>query len=342
MQVHKLGVILSKRDLNFEIEGVLNPAVIFANDFIHMFYRAVAADNYSSIGYCCFDTNLQIKSQSNIPILVPESDFEHHGIEDPRIVKIEDIYYLTYTAYDGINALGALASSNNLIDFEKRGIIVPQISYFEFSRQTIKNKNLGDKYHRYNFHDGLEYIDNKKVLVWDKNIVLFPRKINGQFVFLHRIRPDIQIGFVDEIENLNGSYWEEYMNQFDQHIVLKPKYPHESSYIGAGCPPIETKQGWLLIYHGVQDSINGYIYSACAALLDIKNPSIVLSRLKIPLFTPQSDYETIGIVNNVCFPTGTYLDENDLYIFYGAADERIATVSVNIESLIAELLENKE
>src|SRR5947207_524227 len=107
--VKKEGVILNKTSFDFENEGVLNPAVIYDGGFIHLFYRAIALGNYSSIGYCRLSDPLTIEKRFEIPLLSPEFDYEIHGVEDPRIVKIGDLFYMTYTAYDGINALGALA-----------------------------------------------------------------------------------------------------------------------------------------------------------------------------------------------------------------------------------------
>ena len=122
---------------------------------------------------------------------------------------------------------------------------------------------------------------------------------------------------------------------------LSPKYPHEVSYIGGGCPPIETEAGWLIIYHGVKDGLDGYIYSACAALFDLENPQIEIARLPYPLFKPELYWELKGEVNNVCFPTGAVVFEDTLYIYYGAADERIAYASVQVTALLKELLLNK-
>lgn len=121
--------------------------------------------------------------------------------------------------------------------------------------------------------------------------MFFPGKINGKFYFLHRIRPDIQIASVDTIEELNQDYWQNYLGHFDQHILMGSRYDHEISYIGGGCPPIETKAGWLMIYHGVHDTAEGYVYSACAALLDLEEPEKELARLPYPLFKPELDWE---------------------------------------------------
>jgi len=134
VEVKKEGILLNKTELGFECEGVLNPAVIQEENKIYLFYRAVAKGNYSSIGYCELSNPLMVSERKDTPVLYPQFEHESHGVEDPRIVKIEDTYYLTYTAYDGLNALGALALSKDLKNFEKQGIIVPHITYSEFSR----------------------------------------------------------------------------------------------------------------------------------------------------------------------------------------------------------------
>src|ERR1035437_5450017 len=110
IDIKKEGVLLSKTDLEFENEGVLNPAVIREGDNVHMFYRAVRTGNYSSIGYCRLDGPLSVAERWNKPFIVSEFEYELQGVEDARIVKIDKVYYLTYTAYDGINARGALAT----------------------------------------------------------------------------------------------------------------------------------------------------------------------------------------------------------------------------------------
>ena len=109
---------------------------------------------------------------------------------------------------------------------------------------------------------------------------------------------------------------------------------HESGYIGAGGPPIETDKGWLLIYHAVYDTAEGYVYTATAALLDIDDPTKILARMTEPLFTPEFEYEQHGVVNNVVFPTGHSLFEDTLYIYYGAADNSIALATSSISMLL--------
>lgn len=342
LNVKKEGIVIEKTLLDFENEGVLNPAAIREGDKVHLFYRAVHQGNQSSIGYCLLDGPLKIESRLYNPIIVPEFDYESHGIEDPRLVKIDDLYYLTYTAFDGVNALGCLATSTDLIHFEKKGIIVPQITYEEFNKLSNTNPSMDSKYFRFNQHEGILEKDGKKMLLWDKNVIFFPRKINGKFFFMHRIRPEIQIVVsVNSLEELTITFWQNYFLKFNDYVLLSPKYDHEISYIGGGCPPIETEFGWLLIYHGVKDSLSGYVYSACAVLLDLENPQKEIARLPYALFKPEYVWELKGEVNNVCFPTGAVVFGDVLYIFYGAADERIACASVSLSELLKELILNK-
>lgn len=331
--IRKHGLLLTKRNLGFEIEGVLNPAVIEAKGSIHMFYRAVAHGNHSTIGYCRFSDPLTIAERFDYPVIVPETANEQYGVEDPRIVKIDDLYYLSYCGYDGENAFGCVATSSDLQHFDKRGIVVPQFTGDQLRSLLKNNQQLNSKYFQPN--TGSSY-------VWDKNVVFFPKRINGKLSFLHRIRPGIQYAAVDNLDQLGPEYWKDYFEHFREKVVLDPKYPHELSYIGNGAPPIETADGWLLIYHGVHDTVNGYTYVACAALLDLEDPTKEIARLPYPLFIPDQPWELKGYVNYVCFPTATVLVEDTLYIYYGAADEGIACASISLSLLLKELKANTE
>jgi predicted GH43/DUF377 family glycosyl hydrolase len=338
-EIKREGVLLHKSDLEFENEGVLNPAAIRVGDSVHLFYRAVRNGNYSTIGYCRLDGPLTVAERWDKPFMVPEFDYESHGIEDPRIVKIDDLYYMTYTAFDGTSALGALATSKDLIHFQKQGIIVPPISYAEFVFLAETAGKVNENYYRNHKFYYQEADPEKKILLWDKNVMFFPRRINGNLVFLHRIRPGIQIVSINNLQELTPAFWKNYFLNLEKHIVLDPVYRHESSYVGSGCPPIETEHGWLLIYHGAEETDRGIVYSACAAaLLDLNNPARVIARLPYALFSPEAEWEIRGDVNNVVFPTGTSLFGDTLYIYYGAADERIACASLSFSALIAELL----
>ena len=341
ISIKREGIVLKKSGSKFEIEGVLNPAVIRVGDSVFMYYRAVSKGNHSTIGYCKFDGPLTLSERWEKPLLIPEFDFESQGVEDARIVKIDNLFYMTYTGYDGTNARGALATSTDGIHFTKQGLIVPPITYAEFVSLAASVGKVNINYYRnYSFYYQ-EADPEKKILLWDKNCIFFPRRINGKLVFLHRIRPGIQLVAVEKLADLTKEFWESYFLKLDEHIVLDPLYQHESNYIGGGCPPIETASGWLLIYHGVEKTAKGNEYSACAALLDLENPLHELARLPIALLSPEKSWEQNGEVNNVVFPTGTALFGDTLFIYYGAADEQIACASLKLSELVSELVKCK-
>lgn len=346
LSVTKHGVILEKTDNGFENLGVLNPAVVQEGKTVHILYRAVREGNFSCLGYSKLDGPLKVVERSNEPAFFPVESYEFQGTEDPRMVKIEDTYYLTYSAYDGVNVFGAYATSKDLKKFDRHGIITPKFTFEEYSeliKQNFERINLMhlmfyNLFVRYRLAD----IMKGRIYVWDKNLMFFPRKIQGKYAVLHRLYPSIQILYFDSPEDLTVEFWKDYVSNLQKHIVLIPKYKHENGHIGGGCPPIETKEGWLLIYHSAQFTPDGYIYHAAAALLALDNPKELIARLKTPLFSPTLDFEKEGYVNNVVFPSGTAIFDDELYIYYGAADSRVAVASVNINSILNELKKQKK
>lgn len=327
------GIILEKTNLSFENKGVLNPACIRVGDITHMFYRAINYNDISSIGYCQLKDNKVVKRLAE-PVIFPEYDYEKRGVEDPRITLLDGIYYLFYTAYDGKNALIAYATSKDLIRFVKQGVVSPKISYDE-AEDIFRNSKVREKYTL--FEMSFKEREGKDVLLFEKDACLFPKKIDNKFVLLHRVLPGIQLVCFDNFSELTDDRWRNYFKNLGDFIVLDPLYIFESGNIGGGCPPIETKDGWLIIYHAVEDTPLGRIYHASAALLDLKNPLKVLGRLKEPLFSPKSSWEKIGIINNVVFPTGAVIRDMRLFIYYGAADKLIAAKSVDLTELLTEL-----
>ena len=337
--IEKMGIILGPTQRTFENNAVFNPGVYQDGNTVHIFYRAVEHGNFSTIGYAKSDGPFNIIKRNEEPILNRELEYEKQGVEDARIVKIENTFYLTYTAYNGYNVLGALATSTNLIHFEKKGLITPQLNYQEYE-QLIKNcgKKLNPKYYHYNkLFSEIGVVTDQFRLLRDKDIILFPKKINGKFAMLHRIWPGIQIVYFDDWNDLTSEFWAAYLMKLTDYIVLEPTDIFEINYIGAGCPPIETEFGWLLIYHGVQSTSTGFVYHAKAALLQLDKPEMVLSKLPYPLFSPTKKWEIEGEVDNVVFPTGHALFGNDLYIYYGAADKYIAVARMNLHELLLEL-----
>jgi len=326
-------ILESRPDFEFENLGVLNPACVEKDGLIHLFYRAIRQDRLSSIGYCQIKDD-KIIYRADKAILVPEYDYESQGIEDPRITFFEGKYYLLYTAYDGQNALVAYAVSSDLISWEKRGVISPQMSY-DRAEDIFRNNQLDKRYAH--FERWYRFSRGEKVKLWEKDTALFPKRINGKMAMIHRVLPGIQICYFDNFSDLNNNYWEKYLANLSKYIVIDPQTKFESAYLGGGCVPIETDRGWLLIYHGVDIENNQRFYSAGAMLLDKDDPQKVIGRLPYPLFSPEADWEKQGVVNNVVFPTGAVVKDGLLSIYYGAGDKRIAVKSVIIKDLLEEL-----
>jgi predicted GH43/DUF377 family glycosyl hydrolase len=337
VKVKKHGIILEPTKREFECEAVLNPATIREGDHVHIYYRAVKWGNYSSIGYAKLDGPLDVIERAKKPLMKPKYKYEKQGMEDPRIVKIGDTYYMTYVAYDGKDAITAYATSKDLRKFKRKGVITPRMSYNKAAR-LMENSKLKEKYFWFESY----YKDTiaEDILLRDKDVFFFPKKIGGKFALFQRIIPDIQLVFFNNFHNLDNGFWDSYLRNLSKYVVIEPKYGFESRNIGGGCPPVETDRGWIVIYHAVEDSNQGKVYHAAAALLDKRNPMKVKGHLKVPLFSPEKKWECRGIVNHVVFPTGTAIFGNKLYIYYGAADKKIAVASVNINRLVKDMLKN--
>jgi beta-1,2-mannobiose phosphorylase / 1,2-beta-oligomannan phosphorylase len=335
IKVSKGKIILKSRPgIKFENEGVLNPACVDVNGITHMFYRAARKGEFSTIGYCQIK-NDKVIFRADKPILVPEYRYEKKGLEDPRITFLDGKYYMLYTAYDGQNAVIAYAVSNDLKKWVKKGLMSPQMTYDEaediFQDSGVKRK--------YTFFEKLfRYERSDKVKLWEKDAMLFPKKINGKYALIHRILPGIQICYFEDFDDLTVNFWKNYLKNLNDHVILNPKFDFEKAYVGAGCVPIETDDGWLMIYHGVKINDGVKTYSASAALLDKYNPQKVIGRLDYPLFYPKEKWEIEGTVNNVIFPTATSLKGNILSIFYGAADYVIGVRKIVLPELLKELL----
>lgn len=287
----------------WESQAVFNPAAIRDGDNIHLIYRAVEGDNYSTLGYAKLSRAGKIIERWPQPILRREAPYEKRGVEDPRMTKHDDRYYLVYVAYDGITVRVCLASTTDFKNIERHGIIIPE--------------------------------------VWDKDAMFFPEPVKGKLVLMHRIEPDIQIAFFDNIPHLlkpEKTYWKKHLDDLDKYTVMRPRYSWEAKKIGGGAPPILTREGWLVIYHGVDDKL---VYRAGAALLDYENPLRVIARFPEPILEPERDFEKIGDVPNVVFPTGTALFDDELLVYYGGADRAIGMATASMSELLHELQRHK-
>ncbi len=169
------------------------------------------------------------------------------------------------------------------------------------------------------------------LLPYNRNGVLFPRKFGDDYLMLSRPSDTGHTPFGDIFLSRSND-----LVHWGRHrFVMGPQQPWESTKIGAGPAPIETREGWLLFYHGVLTSCNGFVYHFGAALLDIDAPWKVIARGREYLLSPQQPYEQIGDVANVVFPCGALVDGNRVAIYYGCADTVTGLAFCNMDEILA-------
>src|SRR3989344_3051132 len=328
---HENGPILSPdATLPWEKEGVFNPGVILVDDTVIMLYRAVGeVQSYiSHIGLATSEDGITFKRAGTEPVFGPKEPFDMWGTEDPRITKIGDDFFITYVALanpvmtegkfsSNIEANTALLKTRDFKTFENLGLISPKDS------------------------------DNK-------DIVLFPKKINGRYCMLHRPnfwdKPWHEIiknrgkitSWPYDVETLPehpGIWvaWSDDLKNWTDHKLLLHASHHEDSKIGPGLPPIETKEGWLVIYHHViltskQDS---FFYSIRAALFDLDNPTRLIGKLTHDILQPEMPYEKEQI-SKIVFPTGGFIKDDKLFVYYGASDRYVCLATGSLTEVLSE------
>ncbi len=238
-----------------------------------------------------YEVSFSLDTDISERVLFPVSETESKGIEDARFVRFEQedgqiTYYATYTAYDGVTILPKLLQTNDFYDFKAMPL------------------------------HGL-YAANK-------NLALFPRKINGKYAMLSR---------VDGVNNY--IMFSDLIHVWDNaQILQKPKHPWEFIQIGNCGSPIETEKGWLLITHGVGPMRK---YCIGASLLDLDDPTREIGRLKEPLIVPDED-EREGYVPNVVYTCGSIIHKNELIVPYAMSDYCTGFANIDLDELLDELL----
>ena len=219
---------------------------------------------------------------------------------DPRVCFLEDRYYVTWcNGYCGYPTIGLA---------------------YTFDFKTF-------------------YQRENAFLPFNRNAVLFPRKVNGKFLMLSRPSDSGHTPFGDIFisESRDMEYWGRH-----RHVMGKGNEWWQNVKIGGGAAPIETSEGWLLFYHGVTGTCNGYVYSIGGAILDLEQPSIVKYRCSTFLLTPEEWYEERGFVPNVTFPCATVQDapSGRIAIYYGAADTYVGLAFAKADEVVAYIKEH--
>jgi len=348
--LRRLGTVMEPEPGNpHEVEGVLNPAAARGPDGqLYLFPRLVAAGNYSRIGIARvqFNGDGDPTGVERLGIaLEPEADYELRpdgkgGCEDPRVTFVEPLgsYVMTYTAFSPEGPRIALAVSKDLFHWQRVGLV-------DFA----------------NYHDGRDPRG-----VDDKDASLFPvaipnPSVRPELALLHRplfpgTRPEETAAHpaprgVDlNLESIWISYCErapadDPLRRFGEfashHRLASPVSPWERLKIGGGTPPILTRHGWLIVYHGVgevdgpADTGRQLCYSAGVMVLLREHPQVVRYRSTQPVLVPELPQERSGTIANVVFPTG--IDRRDdlgmpgrFDVYYGMADDRIGVARLDL------------
>lgn len=281
--------VISPRGNGWESAGTFNPAVIVRGNKIVMLYRAQDRQGTSRLGYAESDDGIHFTRRKE-PVLSPEEDYEKDGgVEDPRLVQFGDTYYLTYTGYNKKDAQLCLATSKDLIHWDRKGIILPA------------------------------YKGNWNVK-WTKSGAIVPEKIHGKYwMYFLGTSADgkDQMGLASSPDLL---HWTE-----ETKTPVLPVRPghFDSRVTEPGPPPIVAhgNGGILLYYNGADDKL---VYRIGSAIFDMNDPRKLLSRSDKPFFWPQEDWEKKGQVPNVVFlESMVIMDNTRQFFYYGAADKYV-------------------
>ncbi len=322
---HKNPLIAPSQHNSWEAFTTFNAAALYADEKFHIVYRAQGYDYISVLGYASSKDGFSIDEKLNEPIYHPREHFEfvgedvdpstiatkfmsgggYGGCEDPRLTLIDDKVYMTYVAFDGYNPPRVALTSIDLENFLSKN--------WQWERPVL--------------------ISPPDVV--DKNAVIFPEKINGKYVIMHRIFPDILIDFVDSL-NFDGTSWLE-----GRHKIMPRPDKWDSRKIGAGPPPLKTKDGWLLIYQSVGNQDPGK-YKIGAMLLDLNDPTKVLYRPNKPILEPDAWYENEGFKSGVVYPCGAVIKDNILFVYYGGADSHVCVATAYLDEFLEHMKRQEE
>jgi predicted GH43/DUF377 family glycosyl hydrolase len=295
-------ILLPISDSPWESENVFNPSVIHDRGLFHMHYRGQGEDWISRIGYAVSTDGVHFNRMREA-VFSPTGAHDARGVEDPRVTKLDDSYYMTYTAY-GPRGGGS---------FDYGGGVTPMVaqSWNLITWEPISHIVEGE--------------DNK-------DHVLFPRKIGGRYAAFHRRRPDVWIAYSDDLRT-----WDE----ADMSAVYGPRPDSgwDTESVGSNGVPIETGEGWLCVYHGYDEE---KVYRLGTILLDLDDPTRVIARGGDPILAPKEIYEVRGDVPNVVFSNANPVVGDTVYVYYGGADHVTCLSTCMLSDLLDYTLAGKQ
>lgn len=282
--------ILSPTGSGWESAGTFNPAVVRRGEKTIMLYRAQDANGTSRIGYAESEDGIHFVRRAD-PVLIPETDYEKDGGgEDPRLVEIDGVYYLTYTGYNKRDAQLCLAVSRDLLHWERKGILLPA--------------------YRGNWNAG-----------WTKSGAILNEKIQQKY-WMYWLGTA-----ADHTDQMGLSYSTDLLHWTEATATpVLPRRPgkFDSRVVEPGPPPILTADGIVLVYNGADDQL---VYRTGIALFDRQDPRKVLYRSEEPAFAPELKWEKVGQVPNVVFVEGLLAQKNRYLLYYGGADKYVGVAA---------------
>lgn len=309
---YKNNPILSPNQENsFENYAAFNGNPIEVGRSVHMVYRAQSLPekfgehNFSMSVVGKAESKDGIHFKNRTAFITPENDWERFGCEDPRVTKIGGKYYIFYTALS--------AFPLNIPEGIKVGLAISK------DMKKIDSKHLITPFNA-------------------KAMTLFPEKINGKYMAMLTVNPDllpthITMAEFNKIEEMwDEKYWKKWYSKLDKHIFIRGD---GNDRIEIGSCPIKTKDGWLIICCRIQNhSSPNRVFAIEAFLLDLKDPKKIIGKTRGALIVPEESYEKNGLIGNTIFPSGARIVKDDLVIYYGATDTSVAIASVNLEKLL--------
>jgi predicted GH43/DUF377 family glycosyl hydrolase len=319
---------------DWRMSNAYNPAVLYEGGRFYMYERTAGSlrPHHCYIGLLESEDGVHFRHLSDKPVLTPEMvGYEYGSVQDPRVVKIEDTYYMTF------------AFRRFAWNIHPTGLGVPEAHQAQFPGfEPAKDKNQtrsGIAVSKDRVHwDFLRWATPRDVD--DRDVILFPEKIAGRFALLRR-----PIGFVDtdtahseEAPSIRISYSTDLETWTDPEVVIQPEFEWEDNRIGGATPPVRTSRGWLVLYHGVENTdpaTRRVVYRLGAMILDLHEPQRVLARAPDHIMEPEAYYERFGLfIPNVIFPAGNVVKDGLLWIYYGCCDTAIGLATVPLDDLV--------
>jgi predicted GH43/DUF377 family glycosyl hydrolase len=330
LEKYRNNPILSpKAENKWESLVTCNPGVIYDNGLFYMLYRAAGNDKEHVIrfGLAISKDGFHFERVSDSPVFTPSEDsFDSGCVEDARIVKFDNEYYVTY-AY-------RTYPPGQYWNFGHDEILLPEcgkdapLAY----RNNLGNSGLAVTKDFRHFHR-LGRITSP--VLDDRDVILFPEKIKGKYWMLHRPKQYIGKEYGVEYPSIWLKSSEDLLDweSKESHLLMTGTPGTWEEKIGGSTPPLRTDEGWLLLYHGVENGGLGY-YRVGALLLDIDNPLKIIAKSPDFILEPELDYEINGYYKGCVFPTGNVILDDTLYVYYGGADKYVGVATCNVKELI--------